>query len=206
MECRLGWTTGAVVVLFALAMSGCGSGGGGGDDDVGFHQDITPGCSCTPGSTPPTGLPLAPTPTPGGETTVPGTATPVATPTPSGGVSGNATVRFDITSSTALFGFQFTVTYPVDKGGFAGSASTVQCSVVAVNDVFTKNDEDDGRLILSVANIRTLTFPMTINCKFTVAGGATLASPDVGVTEKEVTDETGEIGDPDALTVAIGVV
>lgn len=221
MKGRVGTRMARVAVVVALGMTvACGGGGGGGggnDNDVPGDPTFTPTPARTatgPGARTPTpsrtSTPVGGTPvdatatepelTPGG---TPTGDTPTATATPVGGGT-TAKVTFDITTGNALFGFQFTVTYPTGKGGFAGSANHVTCSTPS-REIFTKNDQDDGKLILSLANTLVLAFPVRIDCRFDLVGGQGLTPADVGITATEVTDETGEVGDPATLVVAVGV-
>ena len=129
------------LTIFALALGqGCGSGGGGGDGDSNPEPTNTP-----PGATP---TPAA-------------TPTPVPTSTP--GPRATASVAFDVTVRSPLQAFQFHAAYPTEKGSFIGAADQVDCRT-ATGEVFTKNDRDDGTLVLSVAAASNLTFPITITC------------------------------------------
>jgi hypothetical protein len=122
---------------------------------------------------------------------------PQRTATPGGGVSptpqvtataGAQTrnVTFTANSSASILGFDLRVAYPTAKGSFTGSADAVACSTTA-GGVLTKNDQDNGTLILSVANSSNLTFPITINCTFDDTSGGTLAAGDLTATVREVT-------------------
>ena len=130
------------------------------------------------------------------------TPTPVITATPSSGTT--ASVAFNVTASVTLSGFQFTATYPSAKGSFTGSADGVSCTTTSVG-LFTKNDQDNGNLVLSVANASALTLPVSINCTFDVVTGQNLAAGDIGITNREVVNEDGGQGDPNALTVNVSV-
>jgi hypothetical protein len=126
----------------------------------------------------------------------------VATATPSGG-GAQRSVSFAVSASTGVQGFQFTATYPTAKGGFTGSADSVSCTTAA-SGTFTKNDQDNGNLILSVASTSDLTLPITITCTFDETSGQTLAAGDLGITNKQVT-VGGTAGDPNVLTVTPSV-
>ena len=126
---------------------------------------------------------------------------PTATPTPE--PRGTASVAFDVTVGASLQAFQFRAAYPTEKGSFSGAADQVDCRTAA-GQVFTKNDGDDGTLILSVASAADLTFPITITCSFDGPAGRALAAGDIGVTVDEVTAD-GMPGDASALRVAVHV-
>ncbi|MBI3767275.1 MAG: hypothetical protein HY271_02150 [Deltaproteobacteria bacterium] len=139
------------------------------------------------------------------------TATPVRTATPAApaptatpGPGATRTVAFAVTATAALDGFQFTATYPTAKGSFTGSADSVSCTTTA-GGIFTKNDQDNGNLILSVANTSDLTFPITITCTFDQVAGQTLAVGDLGSTSKAATASGGGTGDPNSFTVTASV-
>lgn len=197
----------AVLVVAAGMIAACGGGGGGGtDEDPTGATTATTALTSTPAALTPTpaqtSTPSGPTATDTDPGATPSDGTPTANATPAGGTPSN--VAFDITSAEALFGFQFTVTYPTGKGAFHGSANLVSCATPS-REIFTKNDKDDGNLILSLANIAALAFPVHIDCRFDVFGGQVLTPADVVITGTEVTDETGAVGDPATLAVAIGV-
>lgn len=186
MKGRVGSRIALTVIVVALSIgAGCGGGGGGGGQNGNDNQS---------GETTPTPTVTAISHS---TTTPQHTATPErATATPT---STTANVVFTVTTSAAL-GFQFTATYPTGKGSFVGSANGVNCTT-ASGGIFTKNDQDDGNLILSVANTSPVTFPIFIVCKFDVASGQNLQDEDLGITTKDVTDVNGAVGDPNALTV-----
>jgi len=206
----------SIVLVLALGTSaGCGGGGGGGGNDNQEPGDPTPSVTAartpsavathTPGA-------IATGHTPAGPTSTIGFTlgpTPVGHPTvtPSGAQT-HATVTFEISASATVLGFQIAVAYPTAKGRFTGSAGSVQCSTPS-RERFTKNHKDDGTLILSLAFPTALAFPVTISCSFDDAVGATLDSGDFTIAAKEVTtlsnDDTGVVGDPDTLTIAVGV-
>jgi hypothetical protein len=172
----------AVVIAFAF---GAGCGGSDNNDNNDNSGGPVPTRTATPVRT---ATPAAPVPTP--------TATP--------GASTTRTVTFGVTASTALDGFQFTATYPTAKGSFTGTADSVNCTTAA-GGIFTKNDQDNGNLVLSVANTSNLTFPITITCTFDQLAGQTLAAGDLGTTGKSATASGGGAGDPNSFTVTPGV-
>jgi hypothetical protein len=200
MKGRVGSRIALMVIVVSLSSgAGCGGGGGGQNGNDNQPGETTPTPTRTAishSTTTPERTATAERSTTPAETNTPGGSTPAATATPTGTT---ASVVFTVTTSAAL-GFQFTATYPTGKGSFVGSANGVNCTT-ASGGIFTKNDQDDGNLILSVANTSPFTFPIFIVCKFDVAGGQNLQAEDLGITAKEVTDVNGAVGDPDALTV-----
>jgi hypothetical protein len=201
------WTARVLVLAASIALSsGCGSGGGGGDNEPDPLPSSTPTATAartaTGAATPArTGTPTDGL-TPPAATITPSIATPVPTATASGAIGTNA--RLTVTSRQALFGFQLTVTYPVAKGSFSGSANHVQCSTPS-RELFVKNDHDDGTLELLLANAFPLAFPVIIDCTFDAGGGPGVSASELAITGKEVTDETGAVGDPATLTIAVEV-
>lgn len=182
MRSRIGFP-----ILVALFVAAIGLGAGCGDNDNDNENDNNGGPNPTRTATP------ARTSTPG---------QPQTTATPGPGTQVN--VSFAITNTSELDGFQFTATYPTAKGGFTGSADSVGCTTTA-GGIFTKNDQDNGNLILSIANTSGVTFPVTITCTFDQLGGQTLAAGDIGITNKQASARGGGVGDPNSFSVAPSV-
>jgi hypothetical protein len=181
---RTGLTIGMMVAALALS-SGCGdndnSGDNGNDNSPGPIRTATPGPVATA------------TPTAG--------ANPTATATP-GGNPVTQTVDFDFTATEGIQAFQIRVTYDTADGSFTGTAENVACTITGGGGIFTKNDNDQGALTLSVANTANLTFPVNVECTFDATSGITAA--DLSVTVQEVTQNSapGDIAD---LTVNVTV-
>ena len=136
------------------------------------------------------------------------TATPTAgnaTPAPTATTGGNPTtqdVSFALSAANGIQAFQIRVAYETADGSFTGSAENVSCTTTSTGGIFTKNDNDQGALTLSIANTANLTFPITIDCTFDATSG--IAASDLTVTVQEVTQNNapGNTGD---LTVAVTV-
>lgn len=185
-------TIGMLAVALAFT-GGCGdndnsSGSGNDNNNPTPHRTSTPvaGKTATP-VTGATATPVAATATPN----------PQATQTP----AGTSNVTFGFTATQGIQGFQVTVTYPTAKGSFTGSGSNVSCTLTGGgNAFFTKNDKDDGNLVLSVAGADNLTFPVSIACSF----DGTVAQSDLTLTVDEVTQNNAS-GDKTALASTITV-
>jgi hypothetical protein len=134
-------------------------------------------------------------------TGLPAPATPAVAPR--GPAPTLVPVHFTFDATAALQGYQVEVTYPLAKGGFAGSADGVACT--ANGDViFVANDRDDGTLVLLEADVSPLAFPRDVRCTFAQAPGETLASGDLAVTVVEVV-EANAPGDPADLLAQITI-
>lgn len=132
------------------------------------------------------------------------TSTPVPTATATPAPAATASVAFDVGASVPLTGLQFTATYPVAKGSFSGSADGVQCTTAAAG-VLTKNDRDDGALVLSLASATALPLPTAVRCVFDLTAGQHLGVRDIGIAAHQATDADGVTTDPGALTVGVRV-
>lgn len=170
---KSGLTIGMLVAALALT-------GGCGDNDNSSGEDNDNNDNSTPVSTRTVTPGPQVTPTTGATAT--GGVTATATPAP--GATQNVT--FDFTATEGIQGFQVNVTYPTAKGSFTGSGSGVGCTLTGGGGaIFTKNDKDDGNLVLSVAAAENLTFPISIACTFDAT--ATITSSDLALTVEEVT-------------------
>ena len=183
---KSGLTIGMLVA--ALAMTG-----GCGDNDNSGNGNDNGAPRPTRTATPVVGrtaTPVAPTATPA----------PEATSTPTGTTT--QTVDFDFTAATGLQAFQVRAAYPTASGSFTGSAENVNCAITGGGGIFTKNDNDQGALTLSVANTANLTFPVNIECTFDATSSITAS--DIVVTVQEVTENNapGNVAD---LTVVVTV-
>jgi hypothetical protein len=179
MRSRIGFP-----ILVALFVAVFGLGAGCGDNDNPDNDNDNGGANATRTATPAR------------------TATPGPTATPAQATTVN--VSFNVTATSELDGFQFTATYPTGKGSFTGSMDGVSCTTAA-GGIFTKNDQDNGNLILSVANTSGVTFPVTITCTFDQSAGQTLAAGDLGITNKQASARGGGVGDPNSFSVAPSV-
>ncbi len=189
---KSGLTIGMLVAALAMT-GGCGSNDNSiGNDNGGPRATRTP----TPASR--TSTPAGATSTPAGATAT--VAGPTATATPTG-TGGQQTVNFNFTATQGIQGFQVNVTYPTAKGSFTGSGSSVGCTTTA-SGIFTKNDKDDGNLVLSVAGTDNLTFPIAINCTFDAT--SEISGSDIALTVTEVT-QNNTSGDKTALGSTITV-
>jgi hypothetical protein len=136
------------------------------------------------------------------------TATPTAanaTPVPTATTSGNPTtqnVSFALTAANGIQAFQIRAAYQTADGSFTGTAENVSCTATGGGGIFTKNDNDQGQLTLSIANTSNLTFPITIDCTFDATSGITAS--DITVTVQEVTQNNAP-GNTADLTVAVTV-
>ena len=187
---KSGLTIGMLVSALALT-GGCGDNDNSGNDNQpGPVRTATPGPVRT--TTPVVAVPTA-------------TATPVTEPTATATPAGVVTqpVTFDFTASQGIQGFQVTATYPTAKGSFQGSGSSVACTLTGGSSAFfTKNDKDDGNLVLSVAGAENLTFPISIACQFDAT--STISNSDIALTVDEVTQNNAS-GNKDALGSTITV-
>jgi hypothetical protein len=183
------------MLVAALAMTGgCGENdNSSGNDNGGTRPTRTP----TPASR--TATPAGATATPAGPTAT--VAGPTATATPSGTVQ-TQTVDFNFTATAGIQGFQVNVTYPTAKGSFTGSGSGVACTATGGGGILTKNDKDDGNLVLSEAGTDNLTFPVDINCTFDAT--SVITGSDIALTVTEVT-QNNTSGDKTALGFTITV-
>src|SRR5690349_2014930 len=102
------------------------------------------------------------------------------TATPRAAVTTAVDLVFHFEATAELQGFQLEVSYPLTKGGIAGSADGTQCSSNG-DGFFIVNDHDDGTMALIQASAVALTFPIEIRCRFDQNAGETLESADVGV-------------------------
>ncbi len=191
---KSGLTIGMLVAALAFT-SGCGDNDNSGDDNdnggPGPIRTSTPGPirTSTPGATVPNA------------TATPTTAGPTATATPSGAQTQAVTINF--TATEGIQGFQVTVAYPTAKGSFQGAGSAVTCAITGGGSAFfTKNDKDDGDLVLSVAGAENLTFPVDIVCPFEAT--STIVASDITVTVDEVTQNNAS-GNAAALVPAVTV-
>jgi hypothetical protein len=189
---KSGLTMGMLVTALALT-GGCGDNDNSGNgNDNGNTPVVTR--TATPAPVIPTATPQAPV------ATVTAVAEPTVTPTPTGTTTQQ--VSFDFTANEALQGFQVNVTYPIANGSFQGSGAGVTCSLTGGgNALFTKNDKDDGNLVLSVAGAENLTFPVNISCTFE---GSEVMGSDIALTVTEVTQNNAS-GNKDALGFTITV-
>jgi len=189
---KSGLTIGMLVAALAMT-GGCGENdNSNGNDNGGTRPTRTP----TPASR--TATPVGPTATVAGPTAT--VAGPTTTPTPTNN-GGTQTVDFNFTATQGIQGFQVNVTYPTAKGSFTGSGSSVGCTTTA-SGIFTKNDKDDGNLVLSVASTDNLTFPVAISCTFDATSEIT--GSDIALTVTEVT-QNNTSGDKTALQSTITV-
>ncbi|MEO6029642.1 MAG: hypothetical protein ABIR79_22475 [Candidatus Binatia bacterium] len=113
-----------------------------------------------------------------------------------------ASVTFNLSVTAAIQAFQLRVTYATSLGTFAGENADVSCTVEGGGGVFTKNDNENGALLFSLANTSNLTFPVTVRCGFDATG--TLAASDFAVQVQEVTQNNAP-GDASVLNVAVTV-
>lgn len=180
---RSGILVSAMMAVLALG-AGCGDNGSSGSNDNGGAQ---PTRTTTPG---------APTVTP--------TVAPTPAATATAGETEDRNVNLDFAATAALLGFQVGVAYPTAKGSFKGSADQVQCTTTA-SGVFTKNDQDNGTMILSLASATDLSFPLTIACVFEEAAGEDIAAGDRTITVQEVTASNGTVGDPTTLQPSVSL-
>lgn len=180
-------------------------------DCVGRHRAIcmdraaAPGIStyppeCNDDGVSPTSTPT-PTPTPTPTVTATADAGPTATGTPGGGgasatptatstpevptptptaTATQVTVRIDLSTGLIATLVGLNVTYPTLKGGFDGSGTNVDCTTDALG-IFDALDDDNGSLDLQLALGVNLTFPLSIDCTFTVLPGETLITTDLDV-------------------------
>ncbi len=180
-----------MITVVAVLVSGCGDGAdneSNGNDNGG----PVPIRTATP-------APIR-TATPASNVTPTGFA-PSGTPTPGGALQ--QFVNIDFTTTEGVQGFQVQVSYPIEKGSFAGSGSAVACSITGGGAAFfTKNDKDDGDLVLSVAGAENLIFPVEIACQFDATSPIT--SSDIAVTVDEVTQNNAS-GDTRVLTATASV-
>jgi hypothetical protein len=110
-------------------------------------------------------------------------------------------VTFAVGASAAVQAFQLRVSYPMGKGSFDGSFENVGCTSSG-GGIFTKNDNDAGTLILSVADTSNLALPLDIKCQFNASSAVTTG--DFGVQVQEVTQNNGP-GDPSVISVNVAV-
>lgn len=114
-----------------------------------------------------------------------------------------ASVSFNLSVSAPIQAFQLRVSYATSLGTFAGENADVSCTLEGGGGgIFTKNDNENGALFLSLANTSNLTFPVTVRCGFDAAGS--LAPSDFAVQVQEVTQNSVP-GDASVLTVVVGV-
>ncbi len=113
-----------------------------------------------------------------------------------------ASVTFNLSVTAAIQAFQIRVTYAPAKGTFAGEGADVSCTVEGGGGIFTKNDNENGALLFSLANASNLTFPVTVRCGFDATG--TIAASDFGVQVQEVT-QNNVPGNASVLSVAVTV-
>jgi hypothetical protein len=177
---KTGLTIGMMVAALALT-SGCG------DNDNGDNAN-------DPGGGPRRTATPAPQRT---ATPTAANATPVPTAT-TGGSPSTQNVDFALTAANGIQAFQIRVAYQTADGSFTGTAANVACTTNSSGGIFTKNDNDQGQLTLSIANTSNLTFPITINCTFDATSGIT--SSDLTVTVQEVTQNNAP-GNTADLTV-----
>jgi hypothetical protein len=187
---KSGLTIGMLVAALAMT-GGCGS-----NDNSNGNDNGAPRATRTPTPASRTSTPAGATSTPAGATAT--VAGPTATATPTGG---QQTVDFNFTATQGIQGFQVNVTYPTAKGSFTGSGSSVGCTTTA-SGIFTKNDKDDGNLVLSVASTDNLTFPIAITCTFDAT--SEISGSDIALTVTEVT-QNNTSGDKTALGSTITV-
>lgn len=182
---KSGLTIGMLVAAMALT-SGCGdndNSDNGNDNGGGPQRTATPVVQRT--ATPTAGNP-----------------TPAPTATTSGGNPVTQNVSFALTAASGIQAFQIRAAYDTADGSFTGSAENVSCTATGGGGIFTKNDNDNGQLTLSIANTSNLTFPITIDCTFDATSG--IAASDITVTVQEVTQNNAP-GNAADLTVAVTV-
>lgn len=110
-------------------------------------------------------------------------------------------IRMTVDARVPVQAFLLRVRYPTSKGSFQGSGEDVACTTEA-RGIFTRNDDDQGSLMLSVADATELAFPIDITCLFGAEQG--IAMEDLDVVVQEVVSNNGS-ADPSFVTVDVAV-
>jgi hypothetical protein len=158
---------------------------------------LTPTPTSTPTATSGSGGVTA-TSTPAGPTATPtpsATATDTPTPTPTATAT-QITLRIDLSTALLTTVLDLDVAYPTLKGGFDGSGPAVDCDGPGGLAIFAPSDDDNGLLDLDLSLLAGLSFPLSIECRFTVLPGEVVTTADFTITVDDFLGLLGAILDP----------